>query len=43
MLQETLLGPATIDPDIDFAPSVPRSDRPDLAKELKYFQVYNGQ
>lgn len=42
LMQETLLGPEIIDPDIDFASSVKSEDRPDLAKEMAYFRTYNG-
>lgn len=43
LMQETLLGPATIDADVDFSPTVKPEDRPNIAKELQYFRVYNGK
>lgn len=43
LMQETLLGPVSIDPDLDFSSSMKPGDRPDLMKELSYFRGYNGK
>lgn len=43
LMQETLLGPETIDPSIDFDKSVDLERRPNIAKELSYFRVFNGK
>ncbi|CAM9257277.1 unnamed protein product, partial [Pylaiella littoralis] len=43
LMQETLLGPEKIDASIDFDRSVPVERRPDIAKELSYFRVFNGK
>jgi len=40
VFQETLFGPETIDPDVDYARDYPAGDKPDLPKELKYFRRY---
>jgi len=40
VFQETLLGPKTIDPDVDFDDSFPKERRPDLKKELGFFRKF---
>jgi len=40
VFQETLLGPKEWDPEIDFDPSFPVENRPDLMKELMYFRKF---
>lgn len=40
VFQETLFGPETIDPDIDFAHDFPEECRPNLPKEMQYFRKF---
>ena len=40
MFQETLFGPVSIDPSVDFAPEYPVEKRPDTMKELKFFRKF---